>query len=161
MLHYTSPQRQILGIDYDEDKILLAKNIPTRKTNMNFEHCNVLSFAFEKYDGIIMSDILHYLRPKEQISMICKSIESLLPGGTLVIRDGNTEYKDRHLKTQITEFLSTKIFSFNMTGENELSFLSGSTIRKIVASYDVTINEIENSRITSNVLFIIKSNPVS
>ncbi len=161
MLHYTSPHREILGIDYDEDKILMAKNIPNRKTKINFEYCNILNYEFEKYDGIIISDVLHYLRPQEQISILCKSIQSLLPGGTLVIRDGNNELKARHRKTQLTEFLSTKIFSFNKTEKYGLSFLSSSTIQEIAASYNVTITEIENSKVTSNVLFVIKSKAIS
>jgi 1-acyl-sn-glycerol-3-phosphate acyltransferase len=89
MLHFTSSQREITGIDYDEEKIETANRCFSRNEQVNFVCTDATGFNFEKYDGIILSDVLHYLQPVEQTSVIEKCIASLNSGGKIIIREGN------------------------------------------------------------------------
>ena len=72
MLKYMSPEREIFGIDYDEEKTDLAQHIYSRKKGLNLAHADILNFEFEKYDGIIIADVLHYLQPEQQKATIIK-----------------------------------------------------------------------------------------
>ena len=57
MLSFTSAQREITGIDYDEEKIDTANHCFSKTNNINFVHGDVMSFDFEKYDAIILADM--------------------------------------------------------------------------------------------------------
>lgn len=157
MLAFTSPQREITGIDYDEEKIDTANHCFSKTDKINFVHSDVMSFEFEKYDTIIIADMLHYLQSDEQKLVIEKCISNLNPGGSIIIRDGDMDKADLHKKTKLTEFFSTKILNFNKTKETGLTFLSGNLIRTMAAANTMHCTEIADSKLTSNTIFILKA----
>ncbi len=161
MLYFTSPARQITGIDYDEEKIATAAHCFSKEDGISFRHEDVRDFVFEKYDGIVVSDVLHYLQPEQQLAIIDKCIESLLPGGLLLIRDGDKERGKKHATTRLTEFLSTRVFNFNKTSGTGLSYLSGSTIQEIALRHGMELSRIDNTKFTSNIIFILKKKEVA
>src|SRR5690606_27568860 len=108
---------------------------------------DVMSFAFEKYDCIIMADMLHYLQPAEQKLVIEKCLQHLNAGGSIIIRDGDKDKEAMHKKTRLTEFLSTKVVNFNKTKETGLSFLSGSMIREMAAANNMLCTEMADSKL--------------
>lgn len=157
MLAFTSEERMITGIDYDENKIETANHCFSKTENINFAYCNAMDFDFEKYDAIVLADMLHYLQPTEQKLLIEKCISNLNDGGSVIIRDGDMDKTRQHKKTKLTEFLSTRILSFNKTIESGLSFLSGSLIREIAAENNMSCSETADSKLTSNSIFILKA----
>jgi 2-polyprenyl-3-methyl-5-hydroxy-6-metoxy-1,4-benzoquinol methylase len=157
MLSFVAKDRQITGIDYDEEKIDPANHCFSKTNNINFVHSDVMGFEFEKYDCIIMADILHYLQPDEQKQVIEKCISNLNSGGMIIIRDGDKDKEAKHKKTKLTEFLSTKVVNFNKTKETGLSFLSGNMIRTMAAVNKMNCQEIADSKLTSNTIFILKA----
>ena len=161
MLHLVSGEREITGIDYDETKINTANHCFSKNEKINFVCSNVLQFKYEKYDGIILADILHYLHPLQQKEAIEKCLQSLSDNGTLIIRDGNKDLAERHWGTKITEFFSTTFSGFNKTTENGLSYISGSLIREIADVQKMQCTEIDPSKYTSNMIFVIKKTPAA
>ncbi len=157
MLSFVAKERQITGIDYDEEKIDTAKHCFSKTNNINFVHSDVMGFEFEKYDCIIMADMLHYLQPDEQKLVIEKCISNLNSGGMVIIRDGDKDKEAMHKKTKLTEFLSTKVVNFNKTKETGLSFLSGNMIRTLAAAGRLSCEEMADSKLTSNTIFILKA----
>ncbi|MBI3883410.1 MAG: 1-acyl-sn-glycerol-3-phosphate acyltransferase, partial [Sphingobacteriales bacterium] len=81
MLHFVSSQREITGIDYDEEKIATANHCFSKDAAINFFYADVLEFEFETYDAIIICDMLHYLQPAQQKLVIEKCIRHLNTGG--------------------------------------------------------------------------------
>lgn len=156
MLHFSGPQRNIVAIDYDEEKIRTAENCFSKNERIHFEHKDVLQFFFKKYDGIVISDVLHYLQPGEQRSVIEKCIASLNDNGVLIIRDGDKDLTARHRGTTLTEYFSTKLFSFNKTSSHGLSFLSGKFVEELAGNYNMEFSRIDNTRRTSNIIFVLK-----
>jgi 1-acyl-sn-glycerol-3-phosphate acyltransferase len=156
MLHFVSAQRIITGIDYDGQKIATANHCFSKNENIQFRVADVIEYPFERYDSIIMSDILHYLKPEQQKQVIEKSIRHLLPGGNIIIREGNSDLAKRHKGTKLTELFSTKILGFNKTSGNALSFLSGNLIREIANNEELDCIELDNTKFTSNVIFVLK-----
>ena len=155
MLHFAAPQRDITGIDYDEEKTIVANHCFSKDEGIRFMHADILKYDFEKYDGIIMADMLHYLQESEQEQVLQKAIQSLSAEGVLIIRDGDKE-KKKHGGTKLTEFFSTKVFAFNKTTDSGLSFLSGTMIRNIAAANDMECMEIDETKYTSNVIFVLR-----
>ncbi len=156
MLNFAGPQRDIMAIDYDEEKIKTADNCFSKNERIRFAHADVLNFSFKKYDGIVISDVLHYLQPGEQTAVIEKCIRSLNDDGILIIRDGDKDLAGRHKGTRLTEFFSTKLFSFNKTSSQGLSFLSGKFIKEMADNYKMEFSRIDNTKRTSNIIFVLK-----
>ncbi len=156
MLHWASQgNRAFTGVDYDEDKINTAQHCFGRTEYVRFYQSDIEKFDFLQYNGIIISDVLHYLNPGLQKQVIQKAIERLLPGGVLIIRDGDADLKEKHEGTKLTELFSTKILSFNKT-ENELHFLSGKTIEAIAKEKEVSLQRIDHTKYTSNIVWVIR-----
>lgn len=155
MLQYLSAERTIAGVDYDEDKIATAQNGHTRTNHLQFHHGDVTKFHLEQglFDGIIISDVLHYLPRPAQDALIRRSIEALTDTGVLIIRDGNVDLGERHKGTRVTEFFSVKLLGFNKA-VNELHFVSEAHIREVAA--DMTIEVIDQAKFTSNVIFVLR-----
>ncbi|MBV4358007.1 trifunctional MMPL family transporter/lysophospholipid acyltransferase/class I SAM-dependent methyltransferase [Pinibacter aurantiacus] len=156
MLHFASRDRVITGIDYDEEKIETANHCFSKNENINFVYTDVLKFEFENYDAIILSDMLHYLQPDEQKTIIERCIHHLNENGIIIIRDGNKDLEERHKGTKLTELFSTKLIGFNKTSGNGLSFLSGKTIHTIAEANGMSCEELDNTKLTSNVVFVMK-----
>jgi 1-acyl-sn-glycerol-3-phosphate acyltransferase len=159
MLHFLSEERYITGVDFDEEKIETANHCYLKTDNINFICADVVKYSFDTHDAFIISDVLHYLQPDEQELLLQKCINNLAPHGVIIVRDGDTELAQRQKGTALTEFFSTKAIGFNKTSGKPLSFLSSSHIREVAAKYGASVEQIDNTRYTSNVIFIIRKIP--
>lgn len=154
-LHYRDPSRTIIGLDYDEEKILTAENSLKKNDNLRFEWADVKTHDFKPCDVVFLNDVLHYLPKEEQNNVLNKLLNVLTSGGILFIRDGVTDLDGRIKNTERTEKLSTKLFKFNKT-ENDLEFLKISEIKSFAEKNKLTFELVEHSKTTSNVLFILR-----
>jgi 1-acyl-sn-glycerol-3-phosphate acyltransferase len=157
MLQFLSAERTITGVDYDEDKIEVASNGYLRTSKLNFYTADVTTFPLEKYDGIVISDVLHYLSYEAQELLLIRAIDALNDGGTLLVREGNADLKERHKGTELTEFFSVKILKFNKS-LTSLNFLSGESIRRIANSKGLAVEVSDDAKYTSNVIFVLRKN---
>ncbi len=74
MLQYMSEGRQILGIDYDEDKIEIADNCVAKSERVTFKSGDATTIELPNADVFIMLDILHYLPKRKTRKVARKSI---------------------------------------------------------------------------------------
>ncbi len=153
MLHFAAPGRQVLGYDYDEEKIAVASHCFSRNARIHFIKADINHIGPGRADAIILSDVLHYLQPAEQEGMVRKCMESIRPGGVLLIRDGDRDLQKRHEATRMTEFFSTRFFTFNKTAGQALQFFSGETIRDLARRQHMDCRTLDPSSHTSNLSF--------
>jgi 1-acyl-sn-glycerol-3-phosphate acyltransferase len=155
MLQFTSDERYITGVDYDEEKIDTANNGYLKSERLKFYCADVTSFPLDKYDTIVVSDVLHYLGVADQDMLLKRCFDALNEGGRLIVREGNADLDKRHKGTVLTEFFSVKLFRFNKA-VNSLNFVSGERIRKLAVSKGLTVRVIDDAKFTSNVIFVIQ-----
>jgi 1-acyl-sn-glycerol-3-phosphate acyltransferase len=156
MLHFLSPERQITGVDYDEEKIATAQHCYLRNESVQFEAADITQYQLEHQDAFVLLDVLHYLPSAAQERLLQQCIRKLNPGGVIIVRDGDADLGKRHEGTKLTELFSTRLLGFNKTGNGPLSFFSSSTLRSIAERNGATVEQIDNTKYTSNVIFIIK-----
>lgn len=154
-LHYKNENREIIGIDYDEEKIEIAKNVFDKNSNLNFVHANVKTANLGKQDVIFINDVLHYLPEADQLDFLERCNQALNENGILVIRDGITDFVKRHSTTKLTEFFSTRIFRFNKK-ESDFHFFSSDFIKSFAQKNNLQYEMEEQSKKTSNVLFVLR-----
>ncbi|HTJ11436.1 MAG TPA: 1-acyl-sn-glycerol-3-phosphate acyltransferase, partial [Dinghuibacter sp.] len=166
MLSFSAPGRRITAFDYDEDKVDVAAHSfsadgsvpagPTR-TPIRWMQADATTFGFDRvYDGIVLADMLHYLQPDDRQALVRRCIAHLSQTGVLVIRDGDKDLKQRHQGTRYTEWFSTRFYGFNKTTDAGLSFFSFQEIRDIAAELNMECQPIDNTKFTSNVVYVIR-----
>jgi 1-acyl-sn-glycerol-3-phosphate acyltransferase len=154
-LHYKRETRLIQGIDYDEEKIQIAQNSYNKSSNLTFLYADVMDTDPGEQDVIFLNDVLHYLSKEKQRTLLVRCVGALTQNGILFIRDGITDYDEKHKNTERTEALSTGIFSFNKK-QDEFHFFSSQDISAFALEFDLDLELLEHSKNTSNVLFILR-----
>ena len=154
MLGMIAPQRKIIGVDFDAEKIALAQNSAIRSKNLTFYHADVTQYPIEKADIFVILDTLHYFSEEKQTALINRCMENLNPGGKLIIRDANKDIKKKHKSTVFTERWSTGI-GFNKANFNDLHFISEQLIRDAVEAASMKISIAGESKHLSNRVYII------
>ena len=157
MLSQLSEEREITGIDYDEDKIAVAQQGWLRTPRLQFVCANALEYPLPESDVFILNDMLHYMSYEHQRTLLLRCMERLRPEGKLIVRDGNAANTRKHRLTRFTELLSTGIFSFNKTTE-QLCFTSEAQIRSIAQEGGMQLEILPNDRYTSNTIYIFQKN---
>ena len=155
MLSLLSEDREILGIDYDEDKITLAQHGWLRNEHLQFRHGNALEYPLPESDVFILNDMLHYMSYEHQRTLLLKCADRLRSQGMIIIRDGNSANTSKHRLTRFTELLSTRIFNFNRTA-GELHFTTENQLRKIAVTCGMNVEIIPNDKYTSNTIYIFR-----
>ena len=157
MLMFTADERKLTGVDYDPRKIDLANHCFSKNDRINFICDDVSAIQITPQDGYILSDVLHYLTPEKQDELLRRCFSNLRSEGVILIREANAELKDRHRKSVLTEIFSTRSgFNKTSTRERKLYFTSAQKIAAISNEYNLTFQVVDNKKITSNNLFIIR-----
>ncbi len=155
MLGLLSPEREILGIDYDKNKIDLAEHsFLAKRTNVKFLAADMRSIELPKSDAVIFNDSLHYVDDTTQEAILGKAVECLNPNGMVVVRDGDSSQNASHEKIEKTEVWSTKIIKFNKTSQ-ELSFVSSEWMQRFAAANELNIKTQRCDSSTSETLYIL------
>lgn len=154
MLALVTPNRKVLGIDYDESKIITAQNCTDDLENLSFLTGDVLKVDLPLSDVIILSDILHYMSEENQKILLNRCCSSVNESGIIIVRDADADLKRRTFGTQLTEFFSTR-FGFNKTVEG-LTFASGKLLEETATKNGFKVERIDNTKLTSNILYILK-----
>lgn len=155
MLGFTSRKRNILGIDWDPDKIKLANNCISKTEKINFVAGDAVAYAYPDSDVFLLSDVLHYIPEDQQLQLLHNCIMHLKPGGLMIVRDADKDLKRRHLGTRYTEFFSTR-FGYNKSLQKKLFFFSGNRLKDLAERNGMKIEIIDQSSLTSNILYILR-----
>lgn len=156
MLQFMSKDRQIIGMDYDEEKIAVANHCFSKNERLRFLATDATKCELPKSDAFVLSDILHYLPQEDQKKLLINCIQNLNAGGLILVRDADKDLEKRHWGTRYTEFFSTN-FGFNKTA-HKLEFVSSTFIANVVRENNMQLKKIDNTKLTSNITYIIKSN---
>ena len=116
---------QVTGLDCDARKIRRATHVAAfNYDGVDFLHRDVRDdFSFT--GNILLFDVLHYLPPADQRTLLKRLAAYVAPGGYLMIRDCPADRTTRFWLTYIAEFFAQSI-SWNLTAP--LHFPSRETI---------------------------------
>jgi 1-acyl-sn-glycerol-3-phosphate acyltransferase len=154
MLGLISPERQIRGLDFDDEKIKVAQNSAIREEGVQFHCADITQFTLEQADIFLLLDTLHYFAEQQQIALIEQCVAKLNEGGKIIIRDANKDIAEKHKSTELTERLSTGI-GFNKAKFSDLHFMSETLIRKIAQDNNMKLEVISESKRLSNRVYVM------
>jgi 2-polyprenyl-3-methyl-5-hydroxy-6-metoxy-1,4-benzoquinol methylase len=108
--------RTFLGVDYDEEKIRVAKRTAIEHPRIQFESGDILERDYPACDVVLLLDVLHYWTPEKQQMILSKARQALRPGGRLVLRDGARAAGAAHERVHRWEKFATRV-GMNRTKE--------------------------------------------
>jgi len=149
LLGFISEERQIVGIDYDENKIITAQNCFSKKENIHFEFADISQYNLTENDVFLLVDILHYLPFEQQRKVLVNCINNLAEGGSIIIKDADNSLYKKHIFTKLLEFFSTSL-GFNKVGYKKLLFNDNKFFYKIADEFNMKIELIRDSKFSSN-----------
>lgn len=156
MLCMVSDKRRILGLDYDGDKIAIARQIETSMDRVRFEEADILNYELPDADVFLLLDVLHYLPAAFHGQVLEKCMQKLNRNGMIIIRDADVEMTTAMWRTRWNEFNSTRFFRFNKTNYASLSYTSGTFIENIASNNNFVVERKDNPTKKSDVTFILK-----
>jgi len=154
MLGFVSGKRRIVGMDYDDEKIRVARNVVRNLERIRFVTADITRDEIPSGEIYILNDVLHYLPEEEQLMVLERCLEKMPENGKVILRDADAGLRKRTAFTKFTEFQSTRIFRFNKT-RHRLTYLSGSRIEDFVRGKGFEIERFDHARLTSNITYVI------
>ncbi|MBK9701896.1 MAG: 1-acyl-sn-glycerol-3-phosphate acyltransferase [Flavobacteriales bacterium] len=61
LLHWSAPERRLLGVDHDAEKVAVATQGLLRGDNLRFQQVDLLTWRPPPADAYLLKDVLHYL----------------------------------------------------------------------------------------------------
>lgn len=114
-LALSSRDRRVVGIDIDEKKIELAKEMASRldegEAEVSFDHVasGDVPFLDGGWDAIVFADVLYLLQPEDRSRLLTECVKALAPRGVLIVKEVDTEPKVKARIAQFQEFLATRV----------------------------------------------------
>jgi len=102
-------RRTFLGVDYDEDKIRVARRSAPDHARITFRRGDILEEDFPTCDAVLLVDVLHYWAPEKQQLILNKVRRVLRLGGRLILRDGAKRGDAGHRRVHFWERIATRI----------------------------------------------------
>lgn len=157
MLSLLHPSRTVLGLDYDEEKIAVAKNCwPVRNLpGLSFVNADAQSAELPESDAFVISDMLHYIDSEAQEKLIRRCVSRLKDSGLILLRDSDTGNVKGQKMTALSEVMSTKVMGFNKTS-GDLHFISEAQISGIAESLGLSLEVKTDGRKTSNTFYLLR-----
>lgn len=104
-----SPERHLLGVDIDEEKIDHARRAATTVDNLDFHVAESGAVPDGPWDAAVFVDILYLLPAAEQRRLISEAVANLTPGGCVVIKEMGVSPRWKARWNTIQETLSVKV----------------------------------------------------
>lgn len=157
MLSLLHPSRKVLGLDYDEEKIAVARNCwPVHNLpRLSFVNADAQSAELPESDAFVISDMLHYIDSEAQERLIRRCVSRLKDGGLILLRDSDTGNVKGQKMTALSEVMSTKVMGFNKTS-GDLHFISEAQISGIAKSLGLSLEVKTDGRKTSNTFYVLR-----
>jgi 2-polyprenyl-3-methyl-5-hydroxy-6-metoxy-1,4-benzoquinol methylase len=105
------PDREVVGIDIDDDKLVVARAAAAAhpELRMQFETVDPDFFPPGDYDAVVFCDVLYLLPPPARRELLDRAARRLRPGGTVVVKEADQVPRWKSLLATGQELLATKV----------------------------------------------------
>jgi len=126
-----SPNRKILGIDPSEKKIGIAKS-RNKIPNVTFKKAYLAELS-EKFDCIVILDVLYLLPEKEKLKILKKAFNLLNPKGKMILAINGKGNGVIYKMLEAEEWIMTKALKITHTDYNQVYFESREFCQKALS----------------------------
>lgn len=127
-----SPTREVLGVDIDEHKIVLARNAAAHlgpdEAKVSFETIATGEPAERlpagPCDAIVIADVLYLLPADRRREVLAACVERLAPDGVLLVKELDTRPRWKHRLGTAQEIVATRVLRFTQGDEVDIAPMS-------------------------------------
>ena len=145
-------QSSIIGIDFDQRKVDVARRAATRYRDVDFIAGDARS-ALPEGRNVVVLDLLHYLDAESRARILTNVARAVPPGGIVVIRQGIRDASWRYRLTAAVDALA-RIFRW-MKAEH-LQYPTTGEITAAFAGFDAEIAPLWGRTPYNNYLFVFR-----
>lgn len=110
---YKSKSRKIIGLDPDESKIVIAKQLEKKFPNLQFKHGYFHPLDFkQKFDFIILCDVEYLLSPSGKMKLFTQMKKVLKRKGAIVLKTNHNNHTIGFFLCYFQEIIATRILSY-------------------------------------------------
>jgi 2-polyprenyl-3-methyl-5-hydroxy-6-metoxy-1,4-benzoquinol methylase len=141
-----SPDRRVLGIDLNRDRIEVAMRSAKGRPEVSFRLGDVRDFQDIPFDAVVMTDVLHHI-DEENVRVLLRIIRSCLSDdGLLVVLDVDRFPRRKFFATYLIDRLLNLTRSLHYRSKELLAHLlegSGFQVRRVVpADQDLPLSDV-------------------
>ena len=111
-----APERTVVGVDIDADKIGHAQTAAARTERLTFRVAPSGAVPDGPWDAAVFVDVLYLLPATEQRRLISEAVAALAPGGVVVIKEMGTEPAWKVRWNTAQETISVKVLRITEGG---------------------------------------------
>lgn len=145
-------QAPIIGIDFDQRKVDVARRAATRYRNIDFIAGDARS-ALPEQHNVVLLDLLHYLDPESRTQLLANVARAAPPGGIVVIRQGIRDASWRYRMTSAVDALGRAI---RWMKAEHLTYPTREEITDAFAGFDAEITPLWGRTPYNNYLFVFR-----
>lgn len=103
------PELTLVGVDHDERRLALARGAMEGEARVELHAGDLRSLAMPPAHMITCLDVLHYMPPEQQDAVLARLAATLVPGGLLLVRDGESDAGLRSALLRLSETLAVAL----------------------------------------------------
>ncbi len=139
-LALTSPDRQVVGVDVDEDKLAVARTAAGAEgLAATFEVVAGAELPAGPWAGIAIVDVLYLLSADHQRKLLRSCADLLVPGGVLAVKEMALVPRWKATWNRVQETASVKVLG--ITEGSELTFLAPADMAAAMAEGGLTVRD--------------------
>ncbi|MGH9185586.1 MAG: class I SAM-dependent methyltransferase [Acidimicrobiales bacterium] len=106
-----SPERTVLGVDIDADKLLIAAAAAARLGlhNVRFEHVETGWLPAGEWDAVVLVDVLYLLPADVALALLKAAASSVAPGGVVLVKEMDVRPRLKYEWNRFQELLATRV----------------------------------------------------
>jgi 2-polyprenyl-3-methyl-5-hydroxy-6-metoxy-1,4-benzoquinol methylase len=139
-LALTSPAREVLGVDVDDDKLKAGRTAAARGgLHATFDRMEGDRLPDGPWDAIAIVDVLYLLSADDQLALLGACAAALGPGGTLVVKEMAPVPRWKATWNRLQETAAVRVLG--ITEGNELTFLPPAELAGAMAATGLTVHD--------------------
>ena len=139
-LALTSPDREVHGVDVDDDKLETARRAAARGgLDATFDRMEGDRLPDGPWDAIAIVDVLYLLPAADQVGLLRSSAGALAPGGVLVVKEMAPVPRWKAGWNRVQETAAVRILG--ITEGSELTFLPPAELAAAMAGAGLTVSD--------------------
>jgi 2-polyprenyl-3-methyl-5-hydroxy-6-metoxy-1,4-benzoquinol methylase len=142
LLSENSSSRNILGIDPSRDKIKVAKTIVKSK-NAKFLSTTIEKLPSEKYDIIIIVDVLYLMPYEDKLQLLKEAKKRLKDNGTLLLKEIVRTNSIINYLITFEEFLMMNVFRLTYSNAKKSEILTQSEHVDLLKKVGLKTNKVK------------------